>query len=124
MSPPPDHGFRRVAIVGLGLIGGSLARALAALDGPPRVAGSSDSASDLELAERAGVIDAGSTDPQVVLEGADLVVYATPLDVTLRLLADHRGRWSAGAVVTDVVSLKGPVEDVMGALGESARYTG
>ena len=124
MSPTPDHGFRTVAIVGLGLIGGSLARALAALDGPPRVAGSSDSASDLELAERAGVIDAGSTDPEAVLAGADLVVYATPLDVTLRLLADHRGRWSAGAVVTDVVSLKGPVEDVMGALGESARYTG
>ena len=125
-SPPPtrDHGFRTVAIVGLGLIGGSLARALAALNRPPRVVATSQRASNLELAERAGAIEAGSTDPEAVLAGADLVVYATPLDVTLRLLADHRGRWPAGAVVTDVASLKGPVEEAMRALGESARYTG
>ena len=123
-TPTPDHPFRTVAIVGLGLIGGSLARALAALDRPPRVVATSQTPSSLELAERAGAIAAGSTDPAAVLAGADLVVYATPLDVTLRLLADHRGGWPAGAVVTDVVSLKGPVEDAMGALGESARYTG
>lgn len=123
-TPTADHGFRTVAIVGLGLIGGSLARALAALNRPPRVVATSQRASNLELAERAGAIEAGSTDPEAVLAGADLIVYATPLDVTLRLLADHRGRWPAGAVVTDVVSLKGPVEDAMGALGESARYTG
>ncbi len=120
----PGHPFRTVAIVGLGLIGGSLARALAALDRPPRVIGSSDSASDLELAGRAGAIETGSTDPEAVLAGADLVVYATPLDVTLHLLADHRGRWPAGAVVTDVAGLKAPVEEAMAALGESARYTG
>ena len=122
--PPPDHGFRTVAIVGLGLIGGSLARALAALSRPPRIVATSQTASNLELAERAGAIEAGSTDPEAVLADADLVVYATPLDVTLRQLADHRGRWPAGAVVTDVASLKGPVEEAMGALGESTRYTG
>lgn len=122
--PTPDPPFRTVAIVGLGLIGGSLARALAALDRPPRVLAASRSASDLEAAERAGVIRAGATDPAAVLPGADLVVYATPLDVTLRLLADHRDRWPAEAAVTDVASLKAPVEEVMGALGESARYTG
>ena len=116
--------FRTVAIVGLGLIGGSLARGLGALNRPPRVVGSSDSASDLELAGRAGVIAAGSADAEAVLAGADLVVYATPLDVTLRLLAEHRGRWPARAAVTDVASLKAPVEDAMAALGESGRYTG
>ena len=125
MNPhTPGHPFRTVAIVGLGLIGGSLARALAALNRPPRVVGSSVSASNLELAARAGVIEAGSTDPEAVLAGADLVVYATPLDATLRLLADHQGRWPAGAVVTDVAGLKAPVEEAMAALGESARYTG
>lgn len=123
-SPAPDHPFRTVAIVGLGLIGGSLARALGRLKRPPRVVASSDSATDLELAERAGVIEAGATDPAAILRAADLVVYATPLDVTLRLLADHRGCWPAGAVVADVASLKAPVEDAMAALGESARYTG
>ena len=122
--PTPDHPFRTVAIVGLGLIGGSLARALAALDRPPRVVATSRSVSNLEMAGRAGVIETGSTDPAAVLAGADLVVYATPLDVTLRMLADHRGGWRAEAVVTDVVSLKAPVEEAMGALGESARYTG
>ena len=120
----PDHPFRTVAVVGLGLIGGSLARGLGVLSRPPRVVASSDSAGDLEMAERAGVIEAGASDPAAILAGADLVVYATPLDVTLRLLADHRGRWPAGAVVTDVASLKAPVEEAMRALGEGARYTG
>ena len=121
---PGDPPFGTVAIVGLGLIGGSLARALKALSRPPRVVASSNSAADLELAGREGVIEAGAADPGDILAGADLVVYATPLDVTLRLLADHRGRWSAGAVVTDVASLKAPVEEAMRALGESARHTG
>ena len=123
-SRTAGHPFRKVAIVGLGLIGGSLARSLRSLNRPPRVVAASQTPSDLDLAERAGVIEAGSPDPEAVLAGADLVVYATPLDVTLRLLADHRGRWPAEAVVTDVASLKAPVEEAMRALGEGARYTG
>ena len=119
-----DPPFRTVAIVGLGLMGGSLARALRRLRRPPRVVGSSNSATDLELAERTGVIAGGATDAAAVLAGADLVVYATPLDATLRLLAEHRDRWPEGAVVTDVAGLKAPVEEAMDALGESDRYTG
>ena len=116
--------FATVAIVGLGLIGGSLARALKVLPRPPRVVASSNSGHDLEMAERAGVIDGGASDPAPLLPVADLVVYATPLNATLRLLGEHRGRWPAGAAVTDVASLKAPVEEAMRALGESARYTG
>ena len=123
-APAHDRPFRTVAIVGLGLIGGSLARALSVLPRPPRVIASSTSARDLELAERAGVIEAGATDPDAVVDAAELVVYATPLDVTLDLLAEHCGRWAAGAVVTDVASLKAPVEEAMGVLGESTRYVG
>ena len=114
----------QVAIVGLGLIGGSLARALGTLPRPPRVVASSNSRTDLELAERAGVIAFGATDPTAILSGSGLVVYATPLDVTLRLLAEHRGRWTDGAAVTDVASLKAPVEAAMRELGASDRYTG
>ena len=123
-APVHDQPFRTVAIVGLGLIGGSLARALRALPRPPRVIASSASAQDLHRAERAGVIEAGATDPDAVVDAAELVVYATPLSVTLGLLAEHSGRWPAGAVVTDVASLKAPVEEAMRALGESARYVG
>ncbi len=122
--PAPAPSFRTVAIVGLGLIGGSLARALGALGRPPRVVASSESTIDLERADRAGVIADGTTDPEAVLAGADLVVYATPLDVTLRLLADHRDRWPEGAAVTDVASLKAPVERTVRSLGACDRYTG
>ncbi len=123
-APAHDRPFRTVAIVGLGLIGGSLARALRVLPRPPRVIASSTSVRDLELAEQAGVIEDGATDPDAVVAAAELVVYATPLDVTLDLLAEHSGRWAPGAVVIDVASLKAPVEEAMGALGESARYVG
>ena len=119
-----ERPFRTVAIVGLGLIGGSLARALKGLPGPPRVTASSNLAEDLQRAERAGVIDAAATDSAAILPAAELVVYATPLDVTLRLLPEHQDRWPAGSVVTDVASLKAPVEEAMRVLGESTRYTG
>ena len=125
-AAPTDqpHPFRKVAIVGLGLVGGSLARALKIAERPPRVSASSRSVEDLRKAGREGAIDAASTDSKAILDDADLVVYATPLDVTLRLLEEHSSDWPEKAIVTDVASLKAPVLDRIRSLGESARYVG
>ena len=120
----PARAFRKVAIVGLGLVGGSLARALKALPKPPRVSASSKSVEDLRKAGRVGAIDAASTDSRAILSDADLVIYATPLDVTLHLLEEHGDDWPQNAIVTDVASLKAPVLDRMRSLGEVARYVG
>lgn len=116
--------FRQVAIVGLGLMGGSLALALRQLRDRPRVTGLSRDAEELRSARRAGALDEGSEDAHSALAGADLVVYATPTRVTLELLREHRDLWLASAVVSDVGSVKRPVLAEAARLGLEPRFVG
>lgn len=120
-SPAPSA---RIGIVGLGLIGGSLARALKRLDEPPRIVASSLEPDDLRRAVEEGVADRVHDDPGPVASDADLVVYATPLGATLELLGEHRGLWAPGAVLTDVAGLKEPVVRRAAEAGVGERFVG
>lgn len=113
-----------VGIVGLGLIGGSLARALAATDDAPEVVGWSRDADDLAVALDEGVIGSVAETPQEVARKAGLVVYAAPLNGTLGMLEAHRGLWRPDAVLTDVSSLKESVVDRARASGVAERFVG
>jgi prephenate dehydrogenase len=71
--------IRRLAVIGVGLIGGSLARALRAAGCVGEVVGCGRSAANLERALELGVIDRWSHDPAQAVAGADLVFVAVPL---------------------------------------------
>ncbi len=121
-EPAPE--VRRVAIVGLGLMGGSLALALRRLPRPPRIVAASADAADLERGLARGVGDDAAPDAAVAVADADLVVYATPVSVTLELLASTRERIRDDAVVTDLGSVKRPVESRARAVGLGGRFVG
>jgi len=104
-------------------MGGSLARGLKALELTPHIAGFSLDPADGQLALDSGSIDELALDPSAAAAGRDLVVYATPLGVTLELLREHSRVWGE-AVVTDLVSLKSPIMDTMTELSEGSRYVG
>ena len=105
-----------IAFLGLGLIGGSIARALAAgADRSPgrartRVSAWSPDGRGPNLALDEHVIDSVAAGPAEALEGADLVVIAAPPLATLELIerlgGDLRGSLDRGAVVTDIASTK------------------
>jgi len=114
---------RRVGIVGLGLMGGSVARALKALDPPPRIVGFTRDASDAQTAVREGIIDQVAADPAEAVVDQDLVVYAAPLRVVVDLMATH-GELTGDAMITDVVGLKGPLLEQARASGFADRYVG
>ena len=114
---------RRVGIVGLGLIGGSLARALRALADPPQVLASSLEPVELERAVTDGIVQRPAP-PDRVAAGADLVVYATPPDATLAFLESHARRWRPGAAITDVGSVKRALMARAEALGLGTRFVG
>jgi len=116
--------FRRVAIVGLGLMGGSLALALRRLPRPPRIAAASADAADLERGLAQGLVDDAAEDAAVAIADADLVVYATPVSVTLELLASTRQQIRDDAVVTDLGSVKRPVVSRARAVGLAGRFVG
>jgi prephenate dehydrogenase len=105
-GPRPYHS---IAIVGLGLMGGSLARALKALPAAPRILAFSTDADALERARAEGVADETSSVAAEIIRGADMVVYATPVSVTVGLLGDHAHWLRAARVVTDLGSVKAPV---------------
>jgi len=94
-----------VAIVGIGLIGGSLGQALRRSK-RYRVLGIARRPSTLRDAKRLGAIDAGSTNLTDVYQ-ADMVVIATPVDSIVPIVRQIRPFLKPHAIVTDVGSVKG-----------------
>jgi prephenate dehydrogenase len=101
--------IRRLAIIGVGLIGGSLARALRAAGEVGEVVGCGRTLPNLERALELGVIDRFTRDPAEAVRGADMVFLAVPLGGMARVLEAIRPHLPADAVVTDGGSVKGSV---------------
>ena len=97
----------RVAIVGLGVMGGSVAKALMRRAPHARIEGVDPDDESAALASRDGVVRARSL-ADCEVDGA-VVVFAAPLDATVRLVRDTAAVWSRAALATDVASLKAPV---------------
>ena len=107
--------FRRMAVLGLGLLGGSTALAARQRGAVCETLGYARRRAPLEAAVAAGVID-GFGELAEVLSGADLVVLGTPIaamPTLLELAAPHLER---GAIVTDLGSVKGEVARALPAL--------
>jgi prephenate dehydrogenase len=100
----------RIALLGTGLIGGSLALAWQQSDLDCTIVGY-DEPDVLEQADERGALDAKAADPVTAVEEADVVVLATPLGAMLELMDTIAEHVPAGAVVTDVGSVKRPVHD-------------
>lgn len=98
-----------VAIIGVGLIGGSLGMALKSRRLAQRVIGIGRSAERLEKAVGLGAIDAGSTDLAAGIAEADIVVLCTTVGHILESLPETLEAAKQGAIVTDVGSTKGAI---------------
>lgn len=112
-------GIARTGVIGLGLIGGSLARALAADGGPAALCWDVD-AGVRELAARETGLQLAD-DPNALAAECDLVVVAVPPGSVVECILAALGA-SSSAVVTDVSSVKRTVvEDVLERAGERER---
>ncbi len=100
--------IERIAVVGMGLIGGSLALAWKERREDLTLVGH-DVPDVLEKAVRLGMIDHAAGSVQDAVRGADLVVLSVPLDAMRPLLKRAAPHLEPGALVTDVGSVKMPV---------------
>ncbi|HVS23470.1 MAG TPA: prephenate dehydrogenase/arogenate dehydrogenase family protein, partial [Gammaproteobacteria bacterium] len=98
--------FERVAILGVGLIGGSFALALKEARACAHVAGAGRNSANLTLALERGVIDSIAADAVAAAHGADLVLLAAPLAQFPKLFRDIAPVLGPKAVVTDGGSTK------------------
>jgi prephenate dehydrogenase len=99
----------KLAIIGVGLIGGSMARALREEGAVREVVGCGRSRPNLERAVALGVIDHYTHDVGAAVEGADFVLVAVPLGAMHSTFRAMRGRLAQHAVITDVGSAKASV---------------
>ncbi len=99
--------INKLAIVGLGLIGGSLARALKKKGCVAEVVGTGRREASLIKAQELGVIDRWTLDLGEAVAKADVVVIATPTLVAEKVLADLKPYMRENLIVTDVASVKG-----------------
>ena len=99
----------RLCIIGVGLIGGSLARALRVADYCTEIVGAGRSAAHLQTAVDLGVIDRFDTDLAKAVEGADMVVVCVPLGAMEKVFAAIRPALAPDAIVTDAGSAKASV---------------
>lgn len=107
--------FERVALVGVGLIGGSLALAARAAGLIGQVTGVGRGEPNLALAKERGIVDRTTRDLADV-GPVDLVVLAMPVRSTERIARALLPHLRPGTVVTDVGSVKAPIVEVMEAL--------
>lgn len=110
--------FRRAVVIGLGLIGGSLALALRDRRLAETVVGVDLRPDELAQGLSLGVIDEAAESPVAGVKGADLVVIAVPVRATGEVLATIAPVLAEDAVLTDVGSTKGGfVDAVVAAFG-------
>jgi prephenate dehydrogenase len=113
---------REVAVIGLGLIGGSLAGALRRAGA--HVLGYDLSCERAQTAFALGLVDGVSDHPADAVRAADMVLLAVPVRSIVELLPEIDAVTPPGSVILDTGSVKGPVVDAMGRLPGAARAVG
>jgi len=101
--------IERLCIIGVGLIGGSLARALREAGACQEVVGAGRNAGNLQTAVDLGVIDRYATDLAEAVSGADMVVVCVPLGAMEGVFSAIKGQLAEHVVLTDAGSAKGSV---------------
>jgi prephenate dehydrogenase len=109
--------FKNVTIIGVGLIGGSLAKVLRTKNLAGRITGAGRSRVTLELALKIGVIDGMGQGSAHAVEEADLVILASPVGTFEAIVREIAPHLRPGAILTDVGSVKGAlirqIEDIL-----------
>lgn len=106
--------FERVALIGLGLIAGSMAHAMRAGGLAGRITGHARSAETRATATEIGLVDEVFDTAAEAVAGADLVVLAVPVGAMADVAAEIAPHLAPGAIVTDVGSVKQAVIDAVG----------
>jgi len=98
--------FKKITIIGVGLIGGSFALAIKKQGFSGTITGVGRSEDNLVKAKALGIIDDYSTDPSEGVKDADLIMLASPVGQFESIINKIKNSLTPGAIVTDVGSVK------------------
>jgi prephenate dehydrogenase len=115
--------FRKITIVGVGLLGGSIGLAVKRRRLAREVAGFVRRPASLKDCEKAGAVDYATTDLLAAVSNADLVILCTPLSQMRLRVVEMLPALKRGAIVTDVGSVKsGVVRELESLLNKSGAH--
>lgn len=106
--------IEKLALIGIGLIGSSIARGVKAKDIARTIAISTRKAETLAEAEALGLGDLYTRDAAEAVRGADLVILCTPVGAYEAVMDAIAPALEKGAILSDVGSVKGHVHRVLG----------
>ena len=114
---------KQIAIIGLGLIGGSMAMALRGFE-DFEIVGVDNSHATLEFAAAHGVADRLTDDAGAAIAAADLVYLCLHPGAIVDFLKGHRLDFKPGSLVTDVCGIKTAVVDAAAVLPDEVDFIG
>ena len=106
---PPAPMFKRMALIGIGLIGSSISHAARRAGLVGETVGCSATGATRRKAEELGLVRCAYAEAKEAVKGADLVVVCTPVGVCGRIAEEIGPHLAPGAIVTDVGSVKASI---------------
>lgn len=114
----------KIAIIGLGLIGGSMAYRLCGFNGGI-VIGYDTNAAICESAAECGAVTDIAQDVGGAIDGADLVIIATYPDSVAKIVEQNSDKFKKGAVITDICGVKSRIsKEICAAVPDGVFYVG
>ena len=98
--------FKKVCIIGCGLIGSSIARGIKKNKIATKVVSSNRSNSTNKKVIRLKIVDEASSDTKKIVKGSDLIIIASPLSSYKNIILKIKSSLKNGAILTDVGSVK------------------
>jgi len=105
--------FKKICIIGCGLIGSSLAKIIRNKKLAEKIVSSNRSESTNKKVIELGIVDESSSDTKKMVKGSDLVVIATPLSSYQNVLSKIKNSLDKGSILTDVGSVKKNIIDLV-----------
>ncbi len=125
MDSKSDFSLLNLTIVGLGLIGGSLAKAIRKKTNIGRLWAVDVDENVLKLAKDEGIIDEYYTEPEIPLSESDIIIFCTYPGKTVEIIKSNTDRFKAGSIVTDTSGIKSSiVKEIQSVMRDDVEFVG
>jgi prephenate dehydrogenase len=115
---------RSISIIGLGLIGGSLAKAFRQLNTDIKIYAVDNCIASLKLSETEGIINKGFEECCFEVWSSDIIFICTPVRKTMQFIEQLSGKVTEECIITDVASTKGEICNFVESLQQPPIFVG
>lgn len=116
--------LKKIGFLGLGLIGGSMAKAVKSAFPETEIIATAHSEGTVKAAFEDGIIANEKLLPLSAFADCGLIILCAPVDINIQYMKELAGLTGEGTVITDVGSVKGGIMDAAKACGLSSRFIG